>query len=129
MGIFIGKDPIGFDGGDGNLFRYAKNDPINFTDPYGLSCGSGWTDFIIPDSWWGKYDLTPACAIHDKCYSTCGKSKAECDLVFFENMKNICMKVSSWWQRDCLSTVYTYYVAVLISGGPAYYSSQKNCCK
>jgi len=36
MGIFIGKDPIGFAGGDGNLFRYVLNDPINLFDPLGL---------------------------------------------------------------------------------------------
>jgi len=35
-GRFISKDPIGFGGGDLNLFRYVGNDPANFTDPSGL---------------------------------------------------------------------------------------------
>lgn len=29
-------DPIGFEGGDGNLFRYVRNSPVMFTDPSGL---------------------------------------------------------------------------------------------
>ena len=32
---FISEDPIGFGGGDGNLYRYVGNSPTNFTDPFG----------------------------------------------------------------------------------------------
>jgi RHS repeat-associated protein len=35
-GRFTTKDPIGFNGGDVNLFRYVGNNPVNDTDPYGL---------------------------------------------------------------------------------------------
>ena len=35
-GRFISEDPIGFGGGDANLFRYAYGDPVNFRDPSGL---------------------------------------------------------------------------------------------
>jgi RHS repeat-associated protein len=35
-GRFINRDPIGFAGGDVNLFRYVQNNPINFVDPEGL---------------------------------------------------------------------------------------------
>jgi RHS repeat-associated protein len=34
LGRFTSKDPIGFNG-DINLYRYAANDPIYFTDPWG----------------------------------------------------------------------------------------------
>lgn len=35
-GRFISKDPIGFDGGDTNLYAYVGNNPVNFIDPLGL---------------------------------------------------------------------------------------------
>jgi RHS repeat-associated protein len=34
-GRFISKDPIGFAGGDINLYSYVQNNPINFVDPKG----------------------------------------------------------------------------------------------
>ena len=36
-GRFIGKDPIGFKGGDVNLYGYVHNNSTNNTDPFGLS--------------------------------------------------------------------------------------------
>ena len=41
-GRFISEDPIGFDGGDGNLYRYVGNSPVNYVDPSG--------NFIPPSS-------------------------------------------------------------------------------
>lgn len=37
MGRFLQTDPIGFDAGDMNLFRYCDDDPINQNDPLGLA--------------------------------------------------------------------------------------------
>ena len=34
-GRFLSEDPIGFDGGDANLYRYVNNNSINLTDPSG----------------------------------------------------------------------------------------------
>lgn len=36
IGRFLSKDPIGFKGGDVNLYRYVRNNPINLIDPFGL---------------------------------------------------------------------------------------------
>jgi len=35
-GRFLTKDPIGFAGGDVNLYRYVQNNPVNWVDPLGL---------------------------------------------------------------------------------------------
>ncbi|MBW4497542.1 MAG: hypothetical protein KME26_31650 [Oscillatoria princeps RMCB-10] len=36
VGRFLSEDPIGFAGGDANLYRYVGNSPLNATDPTGL---------------------------------------------------------------------------------------------
>ena len=33
MGRFLSEDPIGFDSGDYNLYRYVSNNPHKYTDP------------------------------------------------------------------------------------------------
>ena len=38
-GRFLTKDPIGFAGGDVNLYRYVFNNPINWIDSFGLAPG------------------------------------------------------------------------------------------
>jgi len=45
QGRFITQDPIGFGGGDTNLYAYVGNDPVNLTDVFGLSSDRGfWTE-------------------------------------------------------------------------------------
>jgi len=56
-GRFISEDPIGFGGGDVNLYAYVGNNPVNFVDPLGLTAGdtnasNTWVevwDIITPD--------------------------------------------------------------------------------
>jgi len=36
-GRFTNRDPIGFAGGDVNLYRYVDNNPVNYIDPEGLA--------------------------------------------------------------------------------------------
>jgi hypothetical protein len=42
VGRFVTKDPIGFDGGDYNLYAFVKNNSINKTDPMGLADNWPW---------------------------------------------------------------------------------------
>jgi RHS repeat-associated protein len=37
LGRFLQNDSMGFGGGDSNLFRYCGGDPVNRSDPYGLT--------------------------------------------------------------------------------------------
>ena len=39
LGRFLQTDPIRFDAGDGNLYRYVGNNPVNGIDPLGLWAG------------------------------------------------------------------------------------------
>jgi RHS repeat-associated protein len=39
IGRFLQSDPIGFGGGDANLFRYCGGDPVNRSDAFGLYDG------------------------------------------------------------------------------------------
>jgi len=39
LGRFLTRDPIGFAGGQSNVYDYAANDPVNFIDPSGLMPG------------------------------------------------------------------------------------------
>ena len=36
---WLSEDPLGYKAGDANLYRYCKNDPVNYTDPSGLQQG------------------------------------------------------------------------------------------
>ena len=40
IGRWTAKDPIGFSGGDANLYGYVLADPVNGVDPSGLDCES-----------------------------------------------------------------------------------------
>jgi len=49
-GRWISQDPIGFAGGDANLYRYVGNSPTNATDPSGLEEQIGWIyEVSVPD--------------------------------------------------------------------------------
>lgn len=56
VGRFISEDPIGFAGGDANVYRYVANSPVANTDPFGLE-GSPASDAAKPwfIAWIQKY--------------------------------------------------------------------------
>jgi RHS repeat-associated protein len=64
-GRFISRDPIGFAGGDINLYAYVGNNPVNLFDPFGLwddaihgkysAEDHGWTSPFNPLSTWRHF--------------------------------------------------------------------------
>jgi RHS repeat-associated protein len=60
---FVSEDPIGFDGGDTNLFAYVRNSPPNLSDPAGLDVG--WVD----PPWHPGTNVATSCTPDDDCPS------------------------------------------------------------
>jgi RHS repeat-associated protein len=63
-GRFTTVDPLGFSGGDVNLYRYVKGNPVLYIDPSGLD--SPGCD-MVPETCETPCVLE-CCAEHDKCY-------------------------------------------------------------
>ena len=57
-GRWMQKDPIGFEGGDTNLYRYINNDPVNFTDPKGTVSPASITACFVAFALGETFDLT-----------------------------------------------------------------------
>ena len=133
IGRFITRDPIGFDGGDYNLYAYVENNSVNLVDPMGTTCGSWWNDWAVLKAP-GGHDFTNCCQKHDDCYAgknnQCYKSKQQCDDEFFKCMKSVCdyQHLSS---RKCYSYASRYWNAVRRLGAGAYKSGRKDqpCCQ
>jgi RHS repeat-associated protein len=77
LGRFVNRDPIGYDAGDGNLYRYVSNSPLNDLDSYGLqetlytrSC----------DRYYGSSDWTNK-KIRQKIYTPSANACAFCKLL------------------------------------------------
>ncbi|MDZ7617443.1 MAG: RHS repeat-associated core domain-containing protein [Patescibacteria group bacterium] len=58
LGRWLTEDPIGFEGGDGNLYRYCATSPIGSIDPSGLAddaTDGHWYDWFNPWAWGEDY--------------------------------------------------------------------------
>ena len=75
-GRFISRDPVGFLGGDTNLYAYVGSNPATFADPYGLMRGNplDWGGSFL--DWMGKdYHWATVAAIVAG-YATTGSASA-----------------------------------------------------
>src|SRR5262245_53934898 len=73
-GRWISQDPLGFDAGDSNLYRYVANRPLNEMDPSGLE---------IPVQYQGT-DYTLHFTIYDNSKSRTGIPEKLCILLFID---------------------------------------------
>jgi hypothetical protein len=132
LGRFLQPDPIGFDAGDVNWYRYVFNNVTNLIDPEGLACGSSdgglGGDQMVPDRFPGGIDFTGPCSQHDACYGTPCFDKKMCDDKFLQDMKKVCHSAA---MRNpgvlpgCLLLADIYYRAVRLGGCGAYKKAQK----
>ncbi len=125
-GRWLTRDPLGMVDGP-NVYAYVMGSPVRFSDAMGLACGSGWTDWIVPDEP-GGYDFTDACKAHDECYADCeGPSRETCDLLFLTAMHRICDQRYNG-STTCYDLAYDYYEAVRDWGQDAF-SDARECCE
>ncbi len=126
-----------------------------YMDVKGLACGSGWSEYVVPDRP-GGCDFSRCCQRHDDCYGDCNKEKKDCDDEFYDCMLKECMErdnqqptpilpdVDSFEPDDtlpsdplfiliepniseCLSIAKQYKNAVdALGGGP--YEDAQECC-
>jgi RHS repeat-associated protein len=116
-GRYIESDPTGIED-DLNTYAYVHSIPTAFVDPLGLGraginpekyskyiCGSGWSFTLAPESYRGIVYFTSACRAHDKCYETCGRSRADCDSQFRKDARALCWgatgKMGTRTMMDC----------------------------
>lgn len=99
-GRFISEDPIGFAGGDANLYRYALNSPLNLRDPAGLDSLQDASDG------WDK--------LHKKgTTETVGKIQASVDGAIGTPSAAGVKQPKSWW-LGCLAG---FFSRLLLGGG------------
>ena len=89
--------------------------------------GRGVLEWLVPDHILGVC-ITPACAVHDFCYSQgcTDKDKCDADVIFLNNMIRIIEAHNGigFLQRMRLRRARIYYEAVSHFGGPAFWSGK-----
>jgi hypothetical protein len=132
------RKPVSFAEGEQNRYFFVNNRPTFFIDREGLapSCGSGFSLYLAPDEYWA-FNISVPCDNHDNCYSTCGKSKSQCDLGLFNDIQSVCDQLP-WYNpfviAECRNVGIIYYGAVHFGGNQPYQDAQKaagcnNCPK
>ena len=132
------------------LYAHTHNDPINSFDVLGLACGSGWSEWLVPDKP-GGFPFESPCQNHDDCYGDkgckAGKTKAECDKGLRDDAMKVCAtqpekvrdicaipggkgSVPCWRypRKQCEGFANLYYSAVRKLGQGPFDSARKTCC-
>jgi len=71
-GRWTGPDPIGFSGGDADLYRFAGDDPVNNTDPSGLGTGDEGPSTSCFEGWFCDAAGTYCAETGERCNETSG---------------------------------------------------------
>ena len=77
----------------------------------------------------GRYGGRP-CDNHDRCYQTCGSSRAVCDARMLGEMLSVCRRsaASASVKSDCFKWANVYYAGLVAGGGPAHLERQAQVC-
>jgi hypothetical protein len=116
--------------------------------PGANGCGpEGWKGKLVPNMPFWMINFKDPCDGHDRCYSTCGKLKDDCDQSFRGDLWTACYLK---WGRDdftadppkfslptpdqfflkrCIQLADIYYQAVAKGGNTPYTDAQKEGCK
>lgn len=86
-------------------------------------CGPPGMEWAVPQGFHGA-DYRPACARHDRCYSTPGASRYACDKRFQQDLHCACR--NSRYPVLCRMQANMYYAATRLFGGPAFAASQRD---
>jgi len=78
LGRWLNTDPIGFSGGDINIYRYGLGDPLDHIDAFGLDCqcesgrwsGSLWMNYIVGGFGGGDFYGTVTCGSNSSLSAT-----------------------------------------------------------
>jgi len=96
-----------------------------------IVCGPVSVAPLVPDCPIDSACFTPACDNHNKCYSTCGTPKQDCDHQFFHDMVAICNSDVRPLDADyatCRYFALLYWYAVVQFGQQAYDATQVTAC-
>jgi RHS repeat-associated protein len=104
-----------------NSYHYAQNNPLKMIDPKGLVCGSGWTEWIVPDTPTSyAFNFSGCCQKHDDCYGTeCNMTREQCDDEFYKCLSNYCKDHEVFVQK-CLKIAAIYWSKVRKYGQNAF---------
>lgn len=95
IGRYVEADPIGIEQGMNHLYGYVQNNPVNFSDPWGLESIIDWDIPEMPHQPLPGYNycgpgslpsrspsnrLDDACRSHDNCYESAGMSSEDVDI-------------------------------------------------